>query len=121
MFPEDQVPRQNNTFIRAAAVLLILSFFISCSERYPFFIQLPEFVESEPGDDRPGKMLSIVCVDENAVIRYTIDDSTPSEIHGLIYEEPLYLAANTVHIQAVAVRVGYPAGPLVEYYYDPQD
>jgi Fn3 associated len=121
MFPEDQVPRHSKSFIRMAAVLFILSFIISCSQRYPFFIQIPEFVVTETEEGTPGIMLNIVCEDENAVIRYTTDGSQPSEVHGLIYEEPLYLAANAVYIQAVAVRVGYPAGPLAEYYYEPQD
>lgn len=113
--------RQSQNIIRIAIVLFILSFIISCSQRYPFFIQMPEFLISETEEGVPGIMLNIVCVDENAIIRYTVDGSTPSETHGLIYEETLYLAANAVFIQAVAVRVGYPAGPLAEYYYEPQE
>lgn len=115
------MPRHSQSFIRMAAVLFILSSFISCSERYPFFIQIPEFIVIETEEGIPGIMLKIVCEDNNAVIRYTSDGSQPSEVHGLIYEEPLYLAANTVNIQAVAVRVGYPAGPLAEYHYEAQN
>lgn len=112
--------RAIETSFRAVCVLFLLSLFISCSERYPFFVQIPEFIESELEEGVPGIMLSIVCEDEYAVIRYTVDGSVPSETHGLIYDEPLYLAENAVFIQAVALRVGYGAGPLAEYYYEPQ-
>jgi hypothetical protein len=94
--------------------------FFSCAERYPYFIQQPEFIESDAGEDYPGIFLSIVCEDEYAQIRYTTDGSQPTSLHGLIYEEPLYLAAESTYIRAVAVRVGYDAGPEAEYQYEPQ-
>lgn len=115
------MPRHSQSIIRMATVLFILFFFNSCSQRYPFFIQIPEFVVTETEESVPGIMLNIVCEDENAVIRYTSDGSQPSEVHGLVYEESLYLVANSVFIQAVAVRVGYPAGPIAEFYFEPQD
>ncbi len=102
-----------------STLVSLLSF--SCTERYPFFIQQPEFIETEAGEGYPGIFLSIVCEDEYAQIRYTTDGSQPTSLHGLIYEEPLYLAAQSVYIRAVAVRGGYDAGPVGEYQYEPQD
>ncbi len=104
----------------AVSALFSLLFF-SCTERYPFFIQQPEFIETEAGEGYPGIFLSIVCEDEYAQIRYTIDGSQPTSLHGLIYGEPLYLAAQSVYIRAVAARVGYDAGPVGEYQYEPRD
>ncbi|MDC7233684.1 MAG: chitobiase/beta-hexosaminidase C-terminal domain-containing protein [Spirochaetales bacterium] len=107
--------------IAFSAVFLSLCVLTSCTERYPYFIQIPEFIEWEPEDGSGGIMLSIVCEDENALIRYTTDGSEPSDRHGLIYEVPLYLYAQSVHIQAVAVRAGYDAGPVAEYYYEHEE
>ena len=66
-------------------------------------------------------MLSIVCDDEYATIRYTIDGSEPSESHGLVYDEPLYLSSTELTVKAVAVREGYDPGPVAEYYYVPEN
>lgn len=97
---------------------------ISCAEKYPYFVQVPEFevenAEDESGETYPGIMLSIVCEDKNATIRYTVDDSEPSESHGLVYENPLYLSSTELTVKAVAVREGYDAGPVAEYHYDPE-
>ena len=98
---------------------------MSCAEKYPYFVQKPEFVEKdavdELGESYPGIMLSIICEDEYAEIRYTIDGSKPSESHGLVFEEPLYLCSTELTVRAVAVREGYDAGPVAEYHYEPED
>lgn len=107
------------TIILAAGLALTFLFFISCAQRYPFFIQQPEFQAEEAGEGYPGIMLSIVCEDEYAQIRYTLDSSEPDELHGFIYESPIYLAAQELTVKAVAVRIGYDAGPVAEYHYVP--
>ncbi len=97
----------------------------SCAEDYPYFVQVPEFVvekaQDESGEIYPGIMLSIVCDDEYATIRYTLDGSEPSESHGFVYSEALYLSSTELTVKAVAVREGYDAGPVAEYHYAPED
>lgn len=102
------------------AILLFLLFFLTaCYERYPFFVQAPEYNSSPLDDGQPGVMLSISCVDKNAIIRYTNDGSEPTNSHGAIYEDPIYLLNVEVLIKSVAVRYGYEAGPIAEYHYVP--
>jgi len=102
-----------------AGIALLFLLLASCTEKYPYFIQQPEFQVSDAGQEYPGIFLTIYCEDEYALIRYTLDGSDPDKLHGLVYEEPLYLAAQSVTVRAVAVREGYDAGPVGEYRYDP--
>lgn len=98
-----------------SALILLLG---GCYERYPFFIQQPEFSVSRPSDGQD--YLYIHCVDENAIIRYTVDGSEPDSHHGLVYNDPILLGAYPFSVKAAAYRTGYPAGPVVEFNYDPQ-
>ena len=66
--------RSRIRIIEAGFALSCLLLF-SCTERYPFFIQQPEFVESDAPEGYPGIYLSIQCEDEYALIRYTSDGS----------------------------------------------
>jgi len=100
-----------------AGISLFILLITSCSDRYPYFIQQPEFQTSQAGAGYPGILLTIFCEDKYARIRYTLDGSYPDKLHGLLYEDPLYLAAQSVTVRAVAFREGYDAGPVAEYDY----
>jgi hypothetical protein len=50
--------------------------------------------------------VAISTATAGATIRYTIDGSTPSETHGLIYTAPLAIATTTT-LRAVAVKPGW--------------
>ena len=106
------------SLITVFSLLLLLLF--SCYDRYPYFLQQPEFGVSYPEDGSAGIYLSMSTPDRDCVIRYTIDDREPSESYGTLYEEPVYLTGLS-HVSAVAYRVGYPAGPTNYYEYDPEN
>lgn len=91
---------------------------LACAEKYPYFIQQPEFLAEPAEDGYPGILLTIACEDEYALIRYTLDGTEPGKLHGLLYEEPLYLASRSYTVKAVAVREGYGEGPVAEYRYE---
>jgi hypothetical protein len=98
--------------------VLFLFLILSCYDRYPYFIQVPEFSISSSDEKSGGVYLSMSTPDEGFLIRYTMNSSDPSESFGALYEEPVYLTEET-GVAAVAYRVGYPAGPVARYYYDP--
>ena len=99
----------------ALAVLLVLML-TACYERYPYFIQKPQFSLNEQDG---GVYLTIYTPDGESLIRYTTDNSDPSETNGTLYESPLPLSEQT-YIKATAYRSGYPAGPISEFSYDPE-
>jgi hypothetical protein len=65
--------------------------------------------------------LSITSATPDAVIRYTVDGSTPSEVNGFTYVAPLYIDKTTV-IRAAAFKSGYhPSNVDTESYIFPAD
>ncbi len=109
-------------FVKGTAALVffvsVLFLITSCYDRYPYFLQEPEFDISFPEDGSAGYYLSLSTPDKECLIRYTINDREPSESYGTLYEEPLFLTS-AASIAAVAYRVGYPSGPVSYFYYDP--
>ena len=105
---------------RSLILCIILTAISACYDRYPYFIQVPEFSLSYPEDGSAGVVITISTPDEKNLIRYTTDGSMPSESEGFLYENPVSLTTATT-LRAVAYREGYPAGPVTEYYYDPQN
>ena len=104
------------SLIPAALVLLFL--FFSCYDRYPYFLQEPEFHASPLEDGSSGISLSMFTPDPECVIRYSVNDREASESYGILYEEPVVLTELS-HVSAVAYRVGYPSGPASYFNYDP--
>ena len=101
-------------------ILFVLLLGASCYDRYPYFIQEPEYSVSYPQDGTAGVYLTISTPDPECLIRYTLNEGYPSETYGTLYEEPIYLSEQC-YVAAVAYRVGYPAGPVSYYEYDPSN
>ena len=99
-------------------LLFILFFLVSCYEQFPYFIQVPEFYAYYPDDGSEGIYLSIFTSDDKSQIRYTTDGRVPSESYGEYYEGSIHLT-EAAFVQATAYREGYDAGPVADYYYNP--
>jgi hypothetical protein len=66
-----------------------------------------------------GAELSLACATEGAVIRYTLDESTPDCLHGLVYNGvPLGLYGDqNVIIRAIACADGFEPSEVVQWTY----
>lgn len=60
--------------------------------------------------------LPITCATPGAVIRYTIDGSTPSATYGTLYTTPLTISKTTV-VRAVATIPGWRSAPVETHSY----
>lgn len=68
-------------------------------------VKTPTF-SVEEGFYTETKSVSISCETTEATIKYTIDGTTPSELNGLEYSEPISVEQTTT-IKAIAIREGY--------------
>ena len=91
----------------------------SCYERYTYFVQTPAFYAEYTNPGVEGYVyIYIRDWDDDMVIRYTLDGSTPTEDYGNIFYDSLYLNAATL-IKAVCYKEGDSAGPVGEFYFEP--
>ncbi len=101
-----------------SVLILSLLLLISCYDRYPYFLQEPEFEAEALEEGGPGISLSMWTPDPECLIRYSVNDREASESYGILYDEPVILTELS-HVSAVAYREGYPSGPASYYNYDP--
>ena len=67
----------------------------------------------------PGTGVSLSCATEGAVIRYTMDGTTPDCLHGYIYNGTPVLLSGTDHatIYAIACADGYDPSDVAQLLY----
>lgn len=78
---------------------------------YDSFERVPEPVVIS---DKNG-IVGISCKDDQAVIKYTLDGSTPSALNGYTYKNPIRIT-KTILLRAVAVRYKYPESDVLSQY-----
>ena len=65
-----------------------------------------------------GTEIELTCATEGAVIRYTIDESTPDATSGYIYAQPIVLfGQHHIIVTAVAYAEGYNPSEVVQWYF----
>lgn len=60
--------------------------------------------------------VAITCPTASAAIRYTLDGSTPSEVHGTLYTGPIPVNTTTI-LRAVAYRTGWKSSAVDTHTY----
>jgi len=83
--------------------------------RTPWFAPAPMQPSKDPASTfvtlhKAPLKVEIRSAPENAVIRYTLDGSWPSETNGIIYREPIVIERTTT-LQAVSFLAGHAASP----------
>ena len=67
---------------------------------------------------KPGTELTLTCITEGAVIRYTLDGSTPDCLNGLEYKQPIVLyGSKQVLVKAIACTDGYYPSQMIQNVY----
>lgn len=93
----------SNTTIRAIAYKAGMTDSNIASAAYTFTVATPTFSPSPGAYTTP---VSISTTTSGATIRYTTDNSAPSETNGTVYSTPISLASTTT-IKAIAYKTGF--------------
>lgn len=72
---------------------------------YEGVVEAVEFDNPHGFYDRPFP-LTLQCATSGCTIRYTLDNSTPTQTHGLVYKNPLVLT-KTSCVRAIAYKANY--------------
>jgi hypothetical protein len=105
-----------------STLLLFALLAASCSERIiePLQVIVPKI--NAPDFFRPGEHITIVCETENAVIRYTVDGSIPTEnsprYGGMLTIGEAPLTAEHVTLKAKAFKQGMTPSEVATLEYD---
>ncbi|HOT76108.1 MAG TPA: chitobiase/beta-hexosaminidase C-terminal domain-containing protein, partial [Candidatus Wallbacteria bacterium] len=71
----------------------------------------PEFIP-EGGTYYYDQIVSITCITPDALIKYTLDGSIPSQINGILYSTPITIS-QTSTVKAVAYKSGFSDSAVV--------
>jgi len=71
------------------------------------------------GQISSGTIVELYCATPGAVIRYTLDGSTPDCMHGLVYDgTPVILGGrSTFTVKAIACADGYDPSDVAQWLY----
>ncbi len=103
--------------------ILILSFVFSCElsslkqGKDVVGLSSPEFSPAQ-GNYKTIQNVTITSSNDNAIIKYTTDGTTPSKTNGTIYSSPIELSIGTTTLKAICLQEDYKDSAIVSGSYD---
>lgn len=77
----------------------------------------PFFAATGWGSNSFGDRVTLSSTTEGAEIRYTMDGTTPTPTHGIVYSGPIALSLNVTRIKAIAYKERGQASPVGAVHY----